>query len=180
MIRVDDKMWLLWAALLLLLPLRWFLSIILAAFIHELFHIAAVLLLGGKVHQLRLGAFGAVIEATGISGAREAFCAFAGPLGSFLLVLSIQRFPILGLCGLVQGAFNLLPVYPLDGGRALLRLLETFLPNHAGKIAAAVQIFIMSFALGVAGWCAVRYSLGYHMVLFTAFGILSALARKKP
>lgn len=48
---------------------------------------------------------------------REAVCALAGPLGSFVLVSLGKYWPELALMALGQGIFNLIPVYPLDGGR---------------------------------------------------------------
>ena len=119
MVRLDDRVWILWAVWILLIPAPWLLGAVAAACVHEMGHILAVLLLGGSVHRIVIGPFGAKIHAAGIDGYREAFCALAGPLGSFLCLLVIRRFPVLGLCALVQGSFNLLPIYPLDGGRAL-------------------------------------------------------------
>lgn len=124
MIRLDDRVWLLWAIWILLLPAKWLLGAVMAACVHEMGHILAVLLLGGIVRRIDIGPLGAKIHAEGIEGGREALCALAGPAGSFLCLLLIRKFPVLGLCALVQGIFNLLPVYPLDGGRALSCLLK--------------------------------------------------------
>ena len=66
-----------------------------------------------------MGAFGASIETGYMTPAAELLCAAAGPIGSISMLLTIRKFPILGLLGLAQGIFNLLPIYPLDGGRIL-------------------------------------------------------------
>ncbi len=124
MIRLDDRIYLHWALLLLLLPVQWILAMAIAAAFHELCHMAAVHAVGGRVNSLKVLPFGAVMVVEEISGLKEGFCALAGPLGSFLLVLFIRPFPVLGICGLVQGLFNLLPVYPMDGGRILRILLR--------------------------------------------------------
>lgn len=127
MLCLDDRVWILWALWILLIPFPWLLAAIVAACVHEVFHVAAVWLLGGRVHRIVIGPFGAKIHADGIHGYREALSALAGPLGSFLCLLFIRRFPLFGLCALIQGTFNLLPIYPLDGGRALSCLWKSFL-----------------------------------------------------
>lgn len=180
MIRTGERTWLLWAALLLLLPLNWLLAAAAAACIHEAAHIAAIYLWGGRIQQIRMEPLGAVIEAEGIEGTREAFCALAGPLGSLLLVLLIHKAPLLGLCGLIQGMFNLLPVYPMDGGRAILRLLEGSIPKHAERVAFIIEMSAFVVLLGAAILGAVQYSLGYFPVVFCILAIGKAILRKRP
>jgi Zn-dependent protease len=48
---------------------------------------------------------------------QELLCASAGPAGSILLLVFLHDFPELSVCGIAHGIYNLLPVYPLDGGR---------------------------------------------------------------
>lgn len=114
------------ALLLLTVPLGLLASAALAAGLHELCHVLAVRLLGGRVERFSLTLGGAVLDVSGLSRGREALAALAGPVGSLLLLLYLRRFPVLALCGFVQGCFNLLPVYPLDGGRILACALEHF------------------------------------------------------
>ena len=127
-VRVDVSACLMGAFLLLTLPLNWLLSALAAAAFHELCHGAAILLLGGRIWGVRIGSGGAVMETEPLSSGKELVCALAGPAGSLLLVLTFRIFPRVAVCALVQGAFNLLPVFPLDGGRAALRS-GAFLPE---------------------------------------------------
>ena len=107
------------ALMLLLFPLRFLVGVLLAALIHELGHLLALKIAGGRVLSIRLRSFGARIEAAPMSTGRSALCALAGPAAGALTIFAYKTFPELALAGLVQTVFNLLPVYPLDGGRAL-------------------------------------------------------------
>ena len=107
------------ALMLLLFPLRFLVGVLLAALIHELGHLLALKIAGGRVLSIRLRSFGARIEAAPMSPGRTALCALAGPAAGALTIFAYKTFPELALAGLVQTIFNLIPVYPLDGGRAL-------------------------------------------------------------
>ncbi len=116
------------AAMVLLLPLKWLLAAVLAAAWHELCHILALRLYGMKPRTVALGGRGAVI-CTGLLGpGQELICALVGPVGSLSLVLLGRCFPRLAVCGAIQGFYNLLPVYPLDGGRVLRCGTQLILP----------------------------------------------------
>lgn len=180
MLRFDDRVWFLWAAWILLLPLNWLLAASFAAVAHEACHVAAVIVVGGKVRGITVAPFGSIIETEGIDGLRELICALAGPLGSFGLALSICRFPVLGLCALIHGLFNLLPVYPLDGGRVLLRFLEYILPKNAEMTFQWVERTALILLLCLIVVVSQRYSFGILSIFFCVFVIIKALLRKKP
>lgn len=112
------------ALALLVLPLPWLLAAVTAALFHELCHGAVAVALGGSLGDIRLGERGATMEVGGLSNGRELLAAAAGPVGSLGLLLFGRCFPRLALCGLVQGLYNLLPIYPLDGGRILFCLIR--------------------------------------------------------
>lgn len=180
MLQIGSGACLLWAILILTLPAKWLLCAILAALIHEFCHGAAVLIVGGRIRRVWLGPFGAVMDTEEISGLREAVCALAGPVGSLLLAGWIHNFPILGLCGLIQGCFNLLPVYPLDGGRVLQRLLEHFDPEKAGSICRKVSAVVFSLLLCTAIYLFIVSSIGILPFALCIMAIARALLRKKP
>lgn len=127
------------ALLLLVLPLRWILAAGLAAAIHELGHYLAIRLCGGKVYRIRIGVGRTVMEAEPLQPVRELICAAAGPLGSFSLLLVAKYVPAAALCGLIQGLFNLLPLFPMDGGRIVRCMIESIFPLNADKIIDYIQ-----------------------------------------
>ena len=119
MIRIEAGFWIVLGLMVLLFPVRFLLGVVLAAFIHETGHILAIRLTGGRILSVQLHAFGARIEAVPMEPGRAAICALAGPAAGALTLFAWRWFPELTLAGLVQTAFNLLPIYPLDGGRVV-------------------------------------------------------------
>lgn len=111
---------------------RWssVLAFLTAAVFHELGHAAAIYLCGVQVKTVRLGAREAVLAAGPLSDGKELLCALAGPLCSFLLAPFGIWWPELGLFALGQGFYNLLPIYPMDGGRGLFCGLRLWLPEE--------------------------------------------------
>ena len=116
---VDALTYLLCALAILMVPLNWLAAFLLAAGIHELGHICAVYSLGGKINNIKISISGAIIETGLMPVWKNLLSSAAGPAASLLLVLFISRFPRVAVCGLCHGFYNLLPVYPLDGGRIL-------------------------------------------------------------
>ena len=126
-----------------------------AAIIHEVCHALAVHLLGGQILHMSIAAGGMVMEAAGLDTKGECLCALAGPVGS--LILAVLPFPMLGLCGLCQGLFNLLPLMPLDGGRVLGCFLELFCPQCREKIERVVKILLLIGAISIGTWAVILW-----------------------
>ena len=118
-IETEGGFWLVLAMMALLFPLQITAGVLLAAAVHECGHILVIRLTGGKIRRLVLHAAGARLETAPMEPGQELLCALAGPAAGALTVAVWRSFPALALAGLVQMVFNLLPVYPLDGGRAL-------------------------------------------------------------
>ena len=151
MIEVTAGFCILWAFLLLVLPLHLLLAAMGAALFHELCHGLAIYATGGKITRLTVGAGGMVMETTPMPPGKELICALAGPAGSFWLACLYPWMPLAAICALVQGCFNILPLYPLDGGRALRCLLEWLMPMQAERIRKLVEILtlVLLFALAI-------------------------------
>ena len=157
---------------LLVLPLRWILGAIAAAAFHEACHVAAVMLLGGKIEGFSLGRIGAKIESSGLSALRQLICTLAGPLGALTLLLFARHIPVIALCALFQSIYNLLPVWPLDGARAWRLLLSLSVsPKTAQKICDWTEkTVLLSLSIGAA-WAFFCLRWGILPVL-VVFGVI--------
>ncbi len=107
------------ATAILLLPINWVAAWLFAAVFHESCHYIVLRLYNVRVFSMRIGFSGAIIETEPMQPKQELLTALAGPFGGLVLLLLIRIFPRIAICALLQSLFNLLPIYPFDGGRAL-------------------------------------------------------------
>jgi len=135
--------------------------------IHELSHSVVAVRRGTKVKRIRLFIFGGVseIETEAANPQDEFAITIAGPVSSFVLggvflgfaalisqgTLLDQLATRLGLVNLLLGGFNLLPGFPLDGGRVLRSIVwratgdyrrATQIAGNGGRVVAGVMIAI--------------------------------------
>lgn len=148
------------ALLLLIVPFRWLCTILLAAMFHELCHYTAIRLLTGRSSRVRLFYYSARMDLPEMGNGTEILCALAGPIGGIILCIFWPWFPKLAMAGLLQSIYNLLPIYPLDGGRILRCWLKMFVtPPAAGKI-ENIFAFLCCFGIlviGLYGWIGLKY-----------------------
>lgn len=119
---------LLLALLVLVFPLQWIVAVVLAAAFHEGCHYLAVCIFGGQVRGLRIGLTGAKMDVAGLSEWQALACILAGPAGGLMLLFLSRWIPRTALCAAFQSIYNLLPIWPLDGGRALRLGADLLLP----------------------------------------------------
>ena len=156
-LRIDSGGYIFLAVLLLTVPLRWILAAFGAALFHELGHYLALRLLGASCGRLRLGVLGAVLESDGgrLSYGRELVCVLAGPGANLLCALLLTAagrgaWEVMTGANLVLCGFNLLPLRPLDGGRALYLAVSWLAGPAAGETAARWAGALTGTLLGTA------------------------------
>ena len=133
------------------------LAALLAAFLHELGHIAAARICEVPLRELRLGIFGASLTLDGglFSYKSELITAAAGPAVNLCAVLALlpvaNRLSRFGICFFTASAFlailNLLPVADLDGGRILTCILSRFFSPRAVYSVVETLSFLVILSL---------------------------------
>ena len=147
--------------------------------VHELAHAAVLLLLGGRIESVRLS-FAQVELRTGLLSDRtELWSTAAGPGINLLCGWLFRRWmPAFAAVSLLLALFNLLPVWPLDGGR----LLRTLLRMRSGAAGVdASQTLGLLFGLGLlagAVFAARRWDAGVWPAV-TAGALLVRLLRSR-
>lgn len=178
-IRVGGPTLLTAALMLLVLPLQWLAAALTAALWHECCHYIAVKLCGGVIRCVRIGAGEAVMECKPMRPGRELLCSLAGPMGSLLLVPFVHWIPGIAVCGCFHALYNLLPVYPLDGGRALYTAVFSLLPgDRAERLCSGIEGAAVILVITASVVSAFVLKLGIFPMLLTAI-LLFRVKREK-
>lgn len=150
-ISVTPGLYFFLALLILLIPLRLLLGAMVSVAVHELCHILAIRACGVPIHSVQIGTCGATIQTQAMPLRQELVCSLAGPLGGLLLLLLARWLPVTALCAAVHSLYNLLPVYPYDGGRALRCCAQLLLPDGmAGQLCRIVGFACLT-GVGILG-----------------------------
>ena len=122
--------------------------LMLFAFLHEIGHLLAGLILGFKPQTLSLNPLGLAIKfkidledynhkinKANILALKKIIIAFSGPAVNFIIAILffVSNFRLGGIknefiiySNILIGLFNLIPIYPLDGGRILKEIIHIF------------------------------------------------------
>ena len=171
---------LMFAFFLLVLPLRWIFAAVTAAVVHEACHALAVHLCGGRLHTLTVEKGGVVMVATPMTAVRGFLCTMAGPLGSALMVLTMPWLPRVAFCSAVHCVYNLLPIYPLDGGRALRCITEKLSPDRQRKICLVTENICLGLLFGAAVYLTVWKELGLTPLVLAFLLLLRTKSANSP
>ena len=165
----------------------WLVLYLTAAGLHELGHLAAIMLLGGRVRHITAGLGGMKIDYTTrrqSSYAADILTALAGPAANLILMAlcaaAARLWPgedLYYFCGvnLLLALFNLVPAAPLDGGRAVRALLFALIGPDRGERAARAVSLLAGWGLAAAGAALLCFTRRNGSLLFAALVVLQSL-----
>lgn len=113
--------------------------LILFSMIHEFAHLAALLAVGGKAECLTVSFFGIALKYNSDLSSKQEFGVIAaGPAANLILFLVLKD-----EINLFLAVLNLLPVFPLDGGR----LIKLFFPNAVRYVSAVFLVVMLLLSI---------------------------------
>lgn len=135
---------------------------ILFSLIHEIGHLTAIILFKEKPERISFGLFGmTIVRKNDLTQnyRKEFFTALAGPFMNFIIALifyivnlkySDELNQKIIIVNLIIGSFNMMPVFALDGGRALESVLKMHFSENTGEkilkpISFVTLVIMMSF-----------------------------------
>ncbi len=159
--RIDLKIFLFFILFCFTNQFQNYIVIILFAIIHEIGHLVAGILLGMKPESIELIPYGLRISFRlipkdynkkimngNLLALKKMIVAIAGPITNLIIIIicgnikiNMFLYLIIIYANILLIIFNLLPIYPLDGGRFLKEILHIFF----GKNKAEKYINIISF-----------------------------------
>ena len=166
------------AMMLLTVPLRWLTASLVAAAIHELGHYLALFFSGADVRSFRIRPFGAQMESTPLTSWKQLFCQLAGPVGGLAGVLLWRWMPRVAVCGLLQSAFNLIPIWPLDGGKILRYVLHMVRLNP--RLCRIMEYTVCLIFILLVVWISLHKRLGILPIIFLCYILLQSDLVKTP
>ncbi|MBM7583071.1 stage IV sporulation protein FB [Caldicoprobacter guelmensis] len=166
--------------------------VFLVVIIHELAHVVMARALNLRVSEIELLPFGGVARIESffeVNPRDEIYIAIVGPLSNFILVMGCMVLEKMGLvllkdcdffiqANLMLAGFNLLPAFPLDGGRVLRALLSRELGIKRATRITTIGGFALSLFLVMTGLYAIYYGI-FNPSLFVVAVFLAYSAVKE-
>lgn len=176
-LKIDLKIFIFFILFYLTKQIKLYATIMILCIIHELGHVLMGLVLGLKIEKieimpmglsvsfkLNIEDFNKKIQRGSVLQLKKIAIAIAGPLTNLIMLLivlstninlKIVSNEILAYANILIMLFNLLPIYPLDGGRIFKELIQIFEGSIKAKIyirkisKAVVIILTMLASIGI-------------------------------
>lgn len=153
------------------------LLILFVLFLHEIGHLAFMKIFDYKINKVTFFPFGGVIiyENKNDFIYKTLLITFGGVCSNlmFFLLFKVLKLELLSDINLYFLFINLIPIYPLDGGRILILSLSMFLPYKSSKYIVHYFSLILSIVLL---FFLISKSIGLYLYFFIAFFIRSNIS----
>ena len=164
----------------------------LTAVIHELGHSFVALNRGYSLNKIVMMPFGAVVKGKikGLKLKDEAIISLAGPIVNLTIALFFislwwffpESYPYseeIVFANFSIGIINLLPVYPLDGGRVVFALLSIKIGEKKATVFSKAVGVVISVGLLVAFLFTIREKINVSLLFFSLFVFFGNFMREK-
>ncbi len=163
--------------------------IMIFAIIHELFHIIVGMLFKFKINKITIFPMGLSAQFFEVEHYKQnknveikkIITYLAGPTSNILIAIILSminlenniKYPII-YSNILISIFNLIPIYPLDGGRIISSILNIYYGKEKSKIItdiiSSISIFIITFIFSIL----IYYfkNIGFLFVLIYLWGIM--------
>lgn len=155
---------------------------------HEMSHAEVSRRLGYSLTEMKLMPYGASLTGAyeGVKWKDEVKIALAGPLCNVVLAVvfvavwwlvpaSYFFTEVFVMSNIYTAAFNLLPIFPLDGGRALLALLSHRIPRQKAYRIMRIFGFVLSALMAALFVLSLVYGINFSFALISVFILVSTV-----
>lgn len=181
-IELNYSLWIVLLIFIIYGELSTFFVCFLSVFLHELSHYFAAILFHYKIDRMELNIWGGVLNLYSyvIKPSHEIVILIAGPLSNLLIALifiiisqyiEVDIIKDIIFANTVLGAFNLIPITPLDGGKIIRLYLAYFFGYGKAIKIALVFSKIFSIILFIFGIYLLQYDILNGIICFVAINI---------
>ncbi len=198
-LKLDLKIFLIIFLFLLTNQIELYSIMMICAVLHEFGHLFAGILLKLKpekmevipigvriVFKLNTKDFNKKIGESNVYELKKIIVAFAGPLTNFVLIYIVSKLDIdiIQKINFVYANFllvivNLLPIFPLDGGRILYGIIRLFCGKQKAEKAMNIVSIVMLFFVTIVGIIAFFYNRNIAIFLFLLYIFFLVLNENK-
>lgn len=187
--RIDLKIFILLVLFYFTKQIHIYASLMIFAMIHEMGHLLAGLLLGMKPEKIEVKPFGfsisfklttkdynKKIKKANLLEIKKIIVALAGPVTNLIIIIITLNIPgnlwkalIVIYTNILLILFNILPIYPLDGGRILKGILHIFLGKRKAERYTNSISFIILIILTFIASIGIYYMENISVFIITIF-----------
>lgn len=171
-IKIHIYLFLMAAYMFAIGKLEMFLYYYLFVILHEFSHIIMAILLNVDIAEITLLPIGvnATYKDAGLNKNvyKEMFISLAGPAASFLFALFLKD-KIYVAMNIVIGIFNLIPIYPFDGGKIIYCFLCIIFGDEKGKNISRYLTKIFLFLSLISGMIIIIFWKNYYVLVLMIY-----------